>query len=72
MWTYLLPIIIKKPGICEIGKNRKVLQVIADFRYPTQWDPMIYICDVHIASGVLLNIGIYIFTFTGWILMSYL
>ena len=33
---------------------------------------MSYIYDVHIASGVLLNIGIYIFTFTGWMLMSYL
>ncbi len=70
MWTYLLPIIIKKPRMYEIGKNRKVLQVIADFGYPTQWDPMSYIYDVHIAWGVLLNIGIYIFTFTGWMLMS--
>ena len=53
MWTYFLPAIIKSQEWVKSGRIGKILQVKADFGYPTQYDPMSRMYNPHLAGGVL-------------------
>jgi predicted dehydrogenase len=59
MWTYFLPAIIRSQEWVKSGRIGKILQVKADFGYPTQYDPMSRMYNPHLAGGVLLDMGIY-------------
>ena len=59
MWTYFLPAIIRSQEWVKSGRIGKILQIKADFGYPTQYDPMSRMYNPHLAGGVLLDMGIY-------------